>query len=132
MQVSAIDQIGHILPTQAKAYGARARTSNQSMNIPSDVSESSGTEGKSSRQDLPVEARKVDGVAQGRPLTAPAGLIQALEKLFQQGSEHPDANGLTIAHEKIQRNIDRYMSQVAAVIPSADPVYDVPSVDTTA
>jgi len=102
------------------------------MNIPSDVSESSGTEGKSSRQDLPVEARKVDGVAQGRPLTAPAGLIQALEKLFQQGSEHPDANGLTIAHEKIQRNIDRYMSQVAAVIPSADPVYDVPSVDTTA
>ena len=131
MQVSAIDQIGHTPPTHARAYGERARTSNQSMNIPSDVSESSGKEGKSNRQDLPIKAHKVDGAEHGRPLTAPAGLTQALEKLSQKGAERPDANGLAIAHERIQSNIDRYMAQVAAVMPSASPAPDVPSVDTT-
>lgn len=132
MQVSAIDQIGHTPPTHARAYGARARTSNQSMNIPSDVSESSSTEGKSNRQDLPIEAHKVDGVEHGRPLTAPVGLTQVLEKLSQQGAERPDANGLAIAHERIQSNIDRYMAQVAAVTPPASPAPDALSVETTA
>jgi len=132
MKVSAIDQIGHTLPTHARAYGARARMSNQPINIPSDVSESSSTEGKNKRQDLPVEARKVDGEEHGRPLTAPAGLTQAIGKLSPKSAEHPDVNGLTIALERIQNNIDRYMAQVAAVISSASPASDAPSVDTTA
>lgn len=132
MQVSAIDQIGRTLPAHTRACGALARTSNQSMNIPSDVSESSSTEGKSNRQDLPIQAHRVDGTDHGRPLTAPAGLTQALEKLSQRGEERPDANGLTIAYERIQNNIDRYMAQVAAGMPSASPVPDAPSVDTTA
>ena len=67
MQVSANDQIGHTPPTHARAYGARARTSNQSMNIPFDVSESSGTEGKINRQDLPIPASKVGGAEYGSP-----------------------------------------------------------------
>jgi len=132
MQVSASDQIGHTPPTHARAYGVRAKTSNQLMNIPSDFSESSSKEGKSNRQDLPIEAHKVDGVEHGRLLTAPAGLTQALEKLSQKGAARPDANGLTIACERIQTNIDRYMAQVAAVMPSASPVPDALSLDTTA
>lgn len=60
------------------------------MNIPSDVIESDSTEGKSNRQDLPTETDKIDGAEHGRPLTAPAGLTQALEKLFQRSAEPSD------------------------------------------
>jgi hypothetical protein len=101
------------------------------MNIPSDISESSGKEGQSNRQDLPTAAHKLDGAEYGRPLPAPAGLTQALEKLSPKVAERPDANGLAIARERIQSNLDRYLAQVAAVMPSASPAPDAPSVDTT-
>ena len=130
MQVSAIDQIGPTLPTHTRAYGERARTSNPSMNIPSDVSESSGKKGKSNRKDLPTAVHGLDGAEHGRPLPAPAGLTQALEKLSPKGAERPQANGLAIARERIQSNLDRYLAQVAAVMPSASPAPDAPSVDT--
>jgi hypothetical protein len=90
MQVSASDQIGHTPPTLARSYGAWVKVRNQSMNIPPDVSESSSTEGNSKRQDLPTEVHNVDGAEHGRPLSAPAGLTQVLEKLSQRSAERPD------------------------------------------
>lgn len=132
MQVSAIDQIVHSLPIHARAYGARAKTSNESMNIMPDVSECSGTEDKSTQQNLPIEDCKDDQAVHKRTLTAPAGLTQVLEKLFQKGVEHPDVKGLTIAPKRVQSSIDRYMTKAAAVMPSASPAPDTPSVDITA
>jgi hypothetical protein len=67
VQVSANDQIGHTSPTHVRAYGAMARMSNQSTNLPFDVSGHSGTVGKSNRQNLPIPAYKIDGVDQGGP-----------------------------------------------------------------
>ena len=78
MQVSANDQIGRISPTHARAYGARVRTSNRSMNTPFDVSEGSGTVGKINRQYLPTEAQGAAGsnyallsASPKRPATSP-------------------------------------------------------------
>lgn len=126
MRVSNTDQIVQALPAHANAYGARAKTSEQQINIPADVPEGPGTDGKSNRQDLPVESHKDDGSEHGRPMMPPAGLTLALEKLAQKSAERPDAKGLAIASERIQSNIDRYMAQTAAPEP------DAPSVDTTA
>jgi hypothetical protein len=67
MQVYANDQIGYAPLTNARAYGARARTSNQSMNIPFNVSEGFSTGGKINRQYLPSQTLKVDETEQGRP-----------------------------------------------------------------
>ncbi|MCX5831258.1 MAG: hypothetical protein NT140_05125 [Deltaproteobacteria bacterium] len=129
MQVSTIDQIGNTLPSHAKASGARARASNQFMNVPSSVFDSDSKEGNSSRQDFPIETHKIDGAERGRPLTAPAGLTQAFEKLTERSAEHPDSKGLSVAQERIQSNIERYMAQISVAMP---PAPDVPSVETTA
>jgi hypothetical protein len=67
MQVSANNQIGYIPPSHARAYGARARTSKQSMNILFDVSEGSGAGGKITRQDLPIQTYKIVASGQGGP-----------------------------------------------------------------
>jgi hypothetical protein len=126
MKVSTTDQIGQALPAQTRAYGARAKASDQQMNIPGDVPERPGTDGKNNRQDLPVESQKDNGSEHRRPAMPPAGLMQALEKLAQKGSERPEAKGLAVANERIQSNIDRYMAQAAVPAPNA------PSVNTTA
>ena len=126
MRASTTDQIGHALPTHAKAYGARAKASDQQMNNSTVVPESPGIDGKSNRQNLPVEANTADGSGHGRPVTPPAGLMRALENLAQKSAERPEVKGLANAKERIQSNIDRYLAQAAVPAP------DAPNLDTTA
>ncbi len=67
MHISTNDQIGYAPQTHARPYVERAKTQNRLMNTPFDVSENPGTVDNNNRQNLPVQAYKIDGREQGTP-----------------------------------------------------------------
>ena len=83
MQVLANDQIGYTPPTRARTYRTRARTGNQSMNVPTNVSESSGAGGKINRQNLPIQTLKTDEAGQGGSSSG-AGSYGGVEDIYNR------------------------------------------------
>lgn len=75
---------------------------------------------------MPTETQKIDGADYGRPLTAPAGLTRAVEKLSARSADWSDVHGLAVTCERIQRNINRYLAKVAAVMPPEPPASSDP------